>query len=266
MTPALLAGRPLPDHRDDASKHDRGSIVVVGGSAETPGAVLLAGLAALRAGAGRLRIATDPSVVGALGVAVPEARVSPMDAVGEMCERAAAVVLGPGMLDPDACGPLLDVVTSSLGGALVVDAGAIPAVRANQGWLERVRGRCLLVPNPSELERLGVASALEAAERFGCVVAARDADTEVATPDGRCYVDHHGTVGLATSGSGDVAAGLAGGFLARGADPLTAALWMAAVHGLAGERLGGVGFLARELLDVVPGVLVTLTPPQPGCA
>ena len=91
--------------------------------------------------------------------------------------------------------------------------------------------------------------------RICATVAVRGPETVIAGPGGEWYVDRHGTVGLATSGSGDVAAGLAAGFAARGADPVTAAVWAAAVHGLAGERLGGPGFLARELLDVVPAVL-----------
>src|SRR4051794_16824680 len=75
LTHAELQRRPLPDHRGDTDKHGRGTVLVVGGSSETPGAVLLAGLAALRAGAGRVQLATAASAVAALGVAIPEARV-----------------------------------------------------------------------------------------------------------------------------------------------------------------------------------------------
>lgn len=262
VTAEVLAGLPLPDHDDGASKHDRGCILVVGGSAETPGAVLLGGLAALRAGAGRLRVATHEAVVPSLGVALPEARVGPLalDTVVGMLERSDAVLLGPGMLDIDAARPFLDVITASMPkGMLVLDAGVLPAAGEHPEWVRRMDGRVLLVPNPTEVEVLGVEDVRAAAERFGATVAARGAETLIATPEGDWYVDRHGTVGLATSGSGDVAAGLAAGFLARGATPLTGAVWAAAVHGLAGERLGGPGFLARELLDQVPAVLATLS-------
>lgn len=262
VTPEVLASLPLPDHDDGASKHDRGCILVVGGSAETPGAVLLAGLASLRAGAGRLRVVTHAEVVPALGVALPEARVGSLelDTVVGMLDRSDAVLLGPGMLDIDAARPFLDAITSSMPkGMLVLDAGVLPAAGEHPDWVRRMDGRVLLVPNPTEVEVLGVDDVRAAAEHFGATVAARGAETFVATPDGDWYVDRHGTVGLATSGSGDVAAGLAAGFLARGANPLVAAIWTAAVHGLAGERLGPPGFLARELLDEVPGVLVRLS-------
>jgi ADP-dependent NAD(P)H-hydrate dehydratase len=263
VTPAVLAGLPLPGHDDGESKHDRGSVLVIGGSSETPGAVYLAGLAALRAGAGRLAMATAADVVAALGVAVPEAKVSPFDVDDdgwvESASKAAAVLYGSGVLDVASCDPVLDRLTSSMDeGILVLDAGALPAAGRHPDWVRRLEGRALLVPNPSELEVLGIDDPAEAAERFGAVIALRDADTTIVTPDGRCWVDRHGTAGLATSGSGDVAAGIAVGLAGRGAEPATAAVWTAAVHGRAGERLGGPGFLARELLAEIPKAIADL--------
>src|SRR4051812_48061616 len=76
VTPALLRGWPLPPPGED--KHDRGSVLVVGGAARTPGAAMLAGLAALRAGAGKLQLAVAAAVAGPLAVAVPEALVQPL--------------------------------------------------------------------------------------------------------------------------------------------------------------------------------------------
>jgi NAD(P)H-hydrate repair Nnr-like enzyme with NAD(P)H-hydrate dehydratase domain len=234
-------------------------VFVFGGSAETPGAILLAGLAALRAGAGRLCMATAREVVGALAIAVPEARVLADDGWCEPATSAAAVLYGSGVLDVDAVDPVLDELTSSVtDGVVVLDAGALPAVARHPDWVHRLEGRVLLVPNATELEVLGCGSAAEAAARFRAVVAVREADTTIAMPDGCVYVDRHGTVGLATSGSGDVAAGIAVGLAGRGADPLTTAVWTAAVHGRAGERLGGPGFLARELLAEIPKAIADL--------
>lgn len=260
VTAALLRDQlALPPLDEDASKHDRGSVLVAGGSAETPGAVLLAAIAALRAGAGRLSISTAPECAPGLGIAVPEARVvgslAPDD-VAEAVARCAAVLLGPGMLDVEAAEPVVDALTASMTeGILVLDAGALPAAGRHPDWIRRLDGRVLLVPNPSELECLDADDVRAAAERFGATIAARGPETIIAGPGGEWYVDRHGTVGLATSGSGDVAAGLATGFATRGTDPVRAGVWAAAVHGMAGERLGPPGFLARELLDVVPAVL-----------
>src|SRR4051812_44881973 len=108
VTPATLRAWPLPDPGED--KEERGRLLVVGGSAMTPGAVRLAGEAALRAGAGKLRLATVSQAATALGVAVPEAGVLslPTDDDGRLAGSAAstlrdeagqvdAVLLGPGL-------------------------------------------------------------------------------------------------------------------------------------------------------------------------
>ena len=84
-------------------------------------------------------------------------------------------------------------------------------------------------------------------------------DTIIAAPDGRSFLFEGGGVGLATSGSGDVLSGIVGGLCARGADPLTALLWGVWLHGEAGriltQSVGRLGFLARELPDLIPGLL-----------
>src|SRR5690349_8432925 len=75
VTPQLLREWPLPTPDDDGTKQSRGTVCVIGGALSTPGAVLLAGQAALRVGAGRLQILTVEPTAVALGVAVPEAMV-----------------------------------------------------------------------------------------------------------------------------------------------------------------------------------------------
>ncbi len=81
----------------------------------------------------------------------------------------------------------------------------------------------------------------------------------VAAPDGGCLLHEGGCVGLATGGSGDVLAGIVGGLAARGTEPLRAAAWGSWLHGRAGRELartiGPIGFLARELLPLIPRLL-----------
>jgi hydroxyethylthiazole kinase-like uncharacterized protein yjeF len=258
----------LPRHGAGDSKHDRGSVLVVGGGRETPGAVLLAGLGALRVGAGKLQLATVASTAVALAVQVPEARVVGLpesgdgaltrDAasmVGELAADVDAVLVGPGVLDDAAMDDVLDAVLASGCRAVVVDAGALPALGRRGAGGPTV----LAVPNASELGALGDDDVRGAAKRLECLVACRDATTTIAAPDGRTWREPAGTVGLATSGSGDVAAGAIAGLAARGASLVAAAVWGARLHGQAGERLsarvGRIGFLARELLDELPKVL-----------
>lgn len=284
---------PRPDADDD--KEGRGRVVVVAGSREVPGSALLAGLAALRAGAGKLQLATSRSVAVPLAVALPEARVVglPEDAggamtaeagagVAELAERSAAVVIGPGMRGTDAVGRILEATLGSCGNGgranggrgavLVLDAAAIGCLPRQRmtALLAPLDGRVVLTPNLTEMavlvgcevddlpdDRAGLAA--DTARELGAVVVLKGGVTYTAAPDGRRFADGAGNVGLATSGSGDVLAGLIGGLAARGADPLQAAVWGVHVHAAAGdrlaERIGPLGYLARELVDEVPLLL-----------
>ena len=278
VTPQGLRDWPLPEVEDGGDKHQRGTVLVVGGSVSTPGAVLLTGLAALRAGAGRLQVVTVSETAVALAVAVPEAAVvgcgaDPdgslgVAAAGEVVERAvhaSALVLGPGLMSKSGAGDLLGAVLPRLEGIpVVLDGLALTALAPS--LLSGVTA--VLTPNDGELAALlddgspeGSAAAQAVAARYGAVVCAPG---WVAAPDGRSWCVEAGGIGLGTSGSGDVLAGLVGGMLARGADPAQAAVWGQHLHSAAGDlltgRLGRVGFLARELLDEVPTVLRQLRP------
>ena len=267
MSPSPLADRPLPRHDEDKDKDSRGKVLIVAGSDPTPGAALLAGTAAVRVGAGKLQIATAPDNRTAIGIHVPESLAlafTDLSALTTAATRADAVVVGPGLLDDDA--NLVRAVATALVDdqsetVLVVDAGSLSRLP------EKLPGRTILMPNEDEAEDLGIAAdekgVVEAARRYQAVVAVRGAETWMADPDGAVFCDDAGNVGLAVSGSGDVLSGVVGGLAARGADPLTAALWAVHVHGIAGERLAEqvapLGFLARELLDVIPGLLAELS-------
>lgn len=258
LTPNLLRDWPLPRTENGDDKTHRGTVLVVGGAAGTPGAVLLAGLAALRVGAGRLQIATVPTTATALGVAVPEAMVLASDDLGTVdLGSADAVLVGPGLLEP---GRVVSTLVPRLEGrAAVVDASAL-------GVLDGKLPGGVLTPNAAELELLGASDgpvderALQVARERDAVVATHG---WVAAPDGRLWCLQAGGVGLGTSGSGDVLAGAVVGLLARGADPAQAACWASYLHASAGDRLaathGRVGFLARELLDELPAAQAALS-------
>lgn len=266
VSPQLLRDWPLPEPDDDGDKRDRGTALVVGGDASTPGAVLLAGVAALRVGAGRLQLVTVPETAVALGVAVPEAKVVglPADALGSVpLDDVSAVLVGPGLMSEDVAAGLLRALLPRLEGRpVVVDALALHVLDG------AAQGPAVLTPNATELRALsdlaeepdGGALAQRVAKERSAVVATQG---WVAAPDGRCWREEAGSVGLATSGSGDVLAGAVLGLLARGADPAQAACWGQHLHSAAGDRLvvtrGRTGFLARELLDALPTELLALT-------
>jgi hydroxyethylthiazole kinase-like uncharacterized protein yjeF len=277
---------PLPRPDAESDKEARGNVLVIGGSAQVPGAVLLAGVAALRAGAGKLQLATIASVTSALGIAVPESLVValPQSSVGEIsgsrahrhlrehAEKADAVLVGPGMSSGRAAHAMLAPLVPRLRDdtTLVLDAAAIFALRRDATLLEPLGGRAVLTPHAGEMATLlsvdigdvearPAEMAQQAASRFGAVVALKGPESWIAEPDGTLYHYTGGSVGLATSGSGDTLAGIVAGLAARGASAVTACVWGVYLHGTAGRllarRVGRVGFLARELLDEVPRVM-----------
>lgn len=277
VTPQLLGRWPLPDPAGEG-KHARGTILVVGGAVSTPGAVLLAGLAALRVGAGKLTVVTVEATAVALGVALPEAMVVGVPAaansslgppvaqrIAEHADRTQAVVIGPGLLGRDETAELLQELLPRLptDTAVVLDAVALGALARVPDAARAARGRLVLTPNAGEAAELlgddtltGCDAAQAIAERYDAVAAVHGG---VATPDGLRWSDQSGGIGLGTSGSGDVLAGAVGGLLARGADPAQAAVFAQYLHSAAGDELatkvGRLGFLARELLDELPRVL-----------
>jgi hydroxyethylthiazole kinase-like uncharacterized protein yjeF len=284
VTAAVLRQWPLPDPGDD--KESRGRVLVVGGHIETPGAVLLAAEAALRCGAGKLQVATVADAAGRLAMAMPEALVRPLpqtprgDIAAEAADRilalgrdCRAVVLGPGMDDPDACCALLDRVVPELTCTVVLDAVAHAFVSERADVLARLPGGCILTPNAEELARTLDLSrdqlaqdpgghAARLAARTGAVVRCGGPQSWIAAPDGRLWRDDSGGIGLGVSGSGDVLAGVVAGLAARGADPAQAAVWGSHLHGRAGDRLaadvGPLGYLAREVAQQLPRVLTEI--------
>jgi hydroxyethylthiazole kinase-like uncharacterized protein yjeF len=275
---------PLPVPNSDGDKNQRGRALVVAGSASVPGGALLAGTAVLRAGAGKLQIATCARIAVALGLALPEALVVglPETSDGEITPRAGSVLLervkhsdsvliGPGMIDGDNTASIVaDLLRCPPGPAFVLDAAALAHLRDVRDEMKTHRGRIVITPHAGEMAALVETSrdrvcadprhfAREVAVQLNCVVVLKGPETVIVNPDEQCWTYREGTVGLATSGSGDTLAGVIAGLLARGARPETAAQWGVYLHGEAGNTLarkrGPIGYLARELLDESPALM-----------
>lgn len=276
---AALKAHPLPEVVD-GDKETKGRILIIAGSRDIPGAVLLTATAAMRAGAGKLRIATAASRAAVIGVAMPEAMVMGLDedeeggfapsAVADLAqtaEKADVVVAGPGMAVGEACTALAAALLDSSAG-VVFDAALLHKLQP----LQKHKGSNppILLPHAGELASLldcaeddvdadPLGCGKRAAERFQSIVLVKGVESRVVTPDGESWLYQGGAPGLGVSGSGDVLAGIVGGLLARGADPLSALIWAVWLHGEAGANLarsvGPIGFLAREIADQVPGLL-----------
>lgn len=269
---------PLPGIDDSHGKESRGSVLVVGGSAEIPGAVLLAGTAALRAGAGKLQLASVRSVAPLLAVAMPEARVFPLPEAteGEIAELSPALLQAAAEVDAIIIGPGCEPTTrwwsdvrllvGAATGVVVLDAGALGSIES----VHQATGRCVVTPHAGEMAAITGLSleqvqddpltiATQYSRKTGCIVVLKGATTHVVGPDGTTWRHEGGSIALGTSGSGDVLAGLIGGLAARGASPTAAAQWGVYLHGMAGSRfeqhVGEVGLLARELPAMIPPLL-----------
>lgn len=289
VTAGMLADWSLPE--PGSSKHARGTVLLVGGSSGVPGAMMLAGEAALRAGGGRLQVVTTESVASPMAVSIPEALVArapegpsgdiTSDAADEivgLAAKATAVLLGPGMTSPDVAASLVRAVVAELmDQAVILDAVGTAAVTRDRSCLHHLASPAVLTVNPKELaltlgkepeevEADPVACTLELAEEARAVVLHGGPTKYVGTPDGRAWKIDRGGPGLGVSGSGDVQAGIVIGLLARQAEPAQAAVWGAWLHGRAGEvlaeRVGPLGFLARELPGTLPRLLEE--PGRPG--
>jgi ADP-dependent NAD(P)H-hydrate dehydratase len=307
VTPSLLRGWPLP--AAGADKYSRGAVLVIGGARRTPGAVLLAGTAALRAGAGRLTLAVAESVAVQLAVTLPEAGViglresaggslgsEGLDALFEDLDAADAVLIGPGLDDIDGTEALLRELLrheaertaerqpqngggGDSGATVILDAYALGCLPKLLDELEPWAGRLILTPNPTEAAiLLGrdvdpggdaddlAAAVVEIAEKYRAVVSCQGLIARPPGGDAPEAADRWeittGYGGLGTSGSGDILAGAIAGLRARGTTDAQAACWGTHLHAAAADRLasrlGSLGFLARELADELPPLMMEL--------
>ncbi|HEY8614680.1 NAD(P)H-hydrate dehydratase [Phenylobacterium sp.] len=286
VTPELLGSwRPpaVPDHGD---KETRGRVLVLAGGAQVAGATLLTATAAMRAGAGKLQIAAPRSLAQGLAFAMPEARVlsCPETAEGELAPEAAetlrsalgrarAAVIGPGMIEDEPAGELALRLVEAGGPPMVVDAAAMRGLADAPDRARARQGELVLTPHAGEmagllgcskddLARDALGLARKAAAEWKAVVVLKGATTLIVSPDGKAWRHEAGHAGLATSGSGDVLAGVIAGLIARGASPAQAAVWGVAAHSRAGARLAAriarIGYLARELVDEVAPTMAEL--------
>jgi hydroxyethylthiazole kinase-like uncharacterized protein yjeF len=259
---AALEQHSLPPVKD-GDKESKGRILVIAGSREVPGAALLCATAAMRAGAGKLSIATDETVSDQIAIAMPEAKVV---ALSDADFDADAIVAGPGMSSEQDCARIAAALLATYT-PLALDAALLHAMeppdaqRASPPILLPHAGELasLLDCDEEEIGRDPIGCGLRAAERYRSIVLVKGVTSHVVTPAGECWTYDGGAPGLGVSGSGDVLAGIVGGLLARGAEPLNALLWSVWLHGEAGAllaaKVGPIGFLAREIADEIPALM-----------
>jgi NAD(P)H-hydrate epimerase len=269
MFAALLGPRPRGGH-----KGPFGHVLVVAGSRGKSGAAAMAGIAALRAGAGLVTVASAASAIAAIGAHAPELMTEPLAETHSGCiapgidletvaEGKTAIAIGPGLGRHPGAGTLVAAAAEQFAQPLVLDADALDAqVRGTPG---RVR---VLTPHPGEMARITglsvaeiqkdrVASARTLATARGVTVVLKGQRTVMAFADGRVWINPTGTPAMGKGGAGDILTGMIAGFLAQyPGQPDEAVAAAVYLHGRAGElgvrALGERCLLATDLLRYLP--------------
>jgi ADP-dependent NAD(P)H-hydrate dehydratase / NAD(P)H-hydrate epimerase len=267
VTAEILAAVPRRSARDN--KYTAGHVLVVGGSRGMTGAPALAARAALRADVGYVTIAAPAESLPVLETLVLEAVKRPLDDVFEVAARAKALAIGPGLGRGEEAKALVRRLLAEAEVPAVVDADALfelepgdwPAPRVltpHEGELARLVGR-----ESKEVGAHRLASAQEAAERFGCVVVLKGEDSLVASPGRTARLRRDGVLvsalglpSLSTAGTGDVLTGITAAFLAKGMEPRVAAAAACAAQQLAShEAPQRYGLVASDVIEALPQAL-----------
>ena len=261
----------LPRRKRDTHKSHYGKLLILGGSVGYTGAVALCARAALRSGAGLVRVGVPEDIYPIIAVKLDEAMPFPIPQpmefaqIAEKLAAAGACVIGPGLGRSEDALALARSVVASSPVPTVVDADALYAVKDARHLL---RGR-IITPHAGEFARLGgnvtedrVVDAMSFADTYGCTVVLKGPETVVAFPHGDCYVCPVGNPGMATGGSGDVLAGIIGGLLGQ-LPTEQAVLYGVLIHGAAGDlcaaELGEYSMLPSDIIEALPRVMRKMT-------
>ena len=269
----------LPSRAVDSHKGSYGRAVLIGGSVGMSGAVSLAGLGALRGGAGLVYLACPRSVWSAVAAIEPSYLTIPLpeDAHGRLaipsipgimaaCQNADAVAIGPGLGQSEELREVVAQIVRGVHVPCVVDADALNLLVDRLDILASAKSIRVLTPHPGEFARLSGLTirevqsnreslAVEFAQRHRVVLVLKGAGT-VVTDGNRLFINRTGNPGMATGGTGDVLTGLVTALLAQGAAPFDAACLGCHLHGLAGdiaaEELSPPGLIASDLPKYLP--------------
>ncbi|QDT66826.1 NAD(P)H-hydrate dehydratase [Calycomorphotria hydatis] len=273
----LTEGTPeIPPRDAEGHKGTFGRVLIIGGSQGMSGAVALAGLGALRGGAGLVYLAVPESIVSTVAAIEPSYLTIPIpehtagsehwdeETVPQIinaCDGKDAVAIGPGLSQAPGVKPLVDAVVSQLSVPVVIDADGLNSLATDLSSLVSANGPRILTPHPGEFARLtgkSIAeiqqsredSAFQFAKEHRVIVVLKGPGT-VVTDGKKLAINETGNSGMGTGGTGDVLTGLLTALLAQGMPPFDAARLAVHLHGLAGdlaaEELSQPGMIASDL-------------------
>jgi ADP-dependent NAD(P)H-hydrate dehydratase / NAD(P)H-hydrate epimerase len=274
----------LPPITREMHKGTAGHLLIVGGSRGLTGAPLLAGLGALRSGAGLVTVACPGGVALEIKAGFPDIMTMPLgngttwsgpcfDELEPHLDRFDAVVLGPGIGRQEGVSGFIGPFLRNCRLPLLVDADGLFWLARDKSLLDMLGPETVLTPHPGEMARLmdrataevqrdrpGVAR--EYAERIKGIVVLKGAGTIIAVRDRPTAISTFQAPTLAVGGSGDVLSGCIGSLLARGVEPYSAACLGVYWHGYCGSYLERTypfrGNLAQEIAHGLPEALEEL--------
>jgi NAD(P)H-hydrate epimerase len=278
-------GLLVRSRRHAAHKGDFGHLLVLAGARGKSGAALLCGGAALRVGTGLVTLGGPSSLNAVFSSVLIEAMTAPLpelpdgsfcldeNAMSQAMKGKTAIAFGPGVgVSADTVGLTRWLLRQSEA-PIVIDADGLNCVATDVGMLRNAQVPVVLTPHPGEMARLLnttnaaiQSNRLDVARSFAtehkCHLILKGANTVIAAPDGRAWINSTGNPGMASGGMGDVLTGITGGLLAQGYPPEEACCLGVFLHGYAGdmaaEEKGEAGILARDLIERLPSGLRAL--------
>jgi NAD(P)H-hydrate epimerase len=274
----LIGPRP-----SDANKGSFGHVLVIGGSVGKAGAAAMAGMSALRAGAGLSTIATAKSVLPTVAGFHPEVMTEPLEETeaGTISMRAleygrldglvrgkTVLAIGPGISRNTETAEFVRTAMGKYKTSMVIDADGLNAFEGRAQELNGQDRDLVITPHPGEMARLTARSTTEIqrdriqtarsfAREHQVIVVLKGHRSLIAHPDGEAWVNTTGNPGMATGGTGDVLTGMLAGFIAQNPTRfLEAVLTGVHLHGLAGdaarESVGEYSLVATDLIKALP--------------
>jgi len=264
----------------DAHKGDFGKICIIAGSVGMSGAAALAGRAALRAGAGLVRVAVPESILPVVASIEPAFTTIPLaeDSAGRISAKAINTILdavsendalafGPGVGVSGALASVIETLIKQEKLPLLIDADGLNNLGKMKNWPDKLKANLILTPHPGEMKRLWSGlfreqmphdrqqQAAQLAQRTKTVVALKGAGT-VVTDGQKIYINKTGNPGMATAGSGDVLTGVITAVIGQGLSNFDAAVLGTYIHGLAGdiaaEKIGQVSLMTTDIIESLP--------------
>jgi hydroxyethylthiazole kinase-like uncharacterized protein yjeF len=275
--------RLMPFRPADGHKGTFGTVLVIAGARGFSGAAVMASMAALRSGAGMVRLAAPRGIMDALEskllevVKIPlsqtvEKSIGPdaCDELTPVLKESDAVIIGPGITTHPGTAEFLLRLLPRISMPVVIDADALNILAKNPATFKNIKAPFILTPHPGELGRITgrapqdinqdrIDLSQRVSKDLGGVLVLKGAPTVIATPDGEIHINPTGNSGLASAGSGDVLAGMIGGFLAQRCSLSQASRLGVFLHGACGdlcaEEQNEYALIAGDLIERIPDAM-----------